>query len=111
MGAFAYAPYTAQETALALSISDCDDMMGEDIAKNMLRGVLKVTRKELSKLAAFKGVSVTYLTEHDPAFRRYADPVMEVRKAVAKNILRRNVGAEFAAEVCGLPVHVVERLK
>ena len=124
MYTFTYVPFTAQEVAFALGISDCDELTGIDIARDMLEGTVKFTREELKILAAYKGVSVTYLTEHNPAFWRYADygctpkkqafcaagMVMETRREVASKLLQRKLDAEFASEICGLPLTVIRKL-
>jgi len=106
MKSLAYKPYTEQEAAIALAISDCDAMTGKDIARDLLAGVIEFEDNELDRLAVFKGVTVDYMIEHDPAFRRYSDP----RKDIAVKLLRSGADAEYAAEICGLSVDLVKEL-
>jgi hypothetical protein len=95
-------PFTAREVALALKIFDCEDMLGEDIAKEMLDGLMEFSREELEKLAAFKGLSLEFLTENDPSLRRYEDPVLKARKGIASNLINRGFCIMFVNEICGL---------
>jgi len=111
MMAFSYVPYTAHEVALALGFTDCDDMTGKNIAQDMLLGKPRFNRRELVKLAAYKGVSVTYLTEHDQSFRRYADRETAVKRTIASRAVERHLGVEFAAEITGLTLDEIIMLK
>ena len=106
MKTLAYIPYTVRETAAALDITDCDAMTGEDIARDLLNGVVIFEHYELDRLAEYKGVGVEYLIEHDPSFRRYAD----VRREIAVRLLRSGADTEYTAEICGLDMDVVEEI-
>ena len=106
-----YVPFTANEVALTLEYSDCDEMTGEYIARAMLSGVEEFTDDELDELAAYKGVTIEYLTEHDPAFQRYSDPGTVLRISIAAKALKLGVNAEVAAEICGLSLDKVQALK
>ena len=109
-----YKPYTVQEFVRALSLYDepgYDGVKGETIARDMLSGVVEIEHDELEALAAHKNVTVEYLTEYDPSFKRYSDPAFETRKTIAAKLLKSGAEVEFAAEICGLTVGKVRELK
>ena len=111
MSYLTYVPYTVKEVALALGISDCDEILGEEIARDMLSGVVEFTPAELERLADYKDVDLEYIIEHDPSFGRYACPKsIAARKAGAASLVDEGHDSEFAAEFCGFDVSVVERL-
>lgn len=105
-----FTPFTANEVALALGISDLDELTGEHIAGDMLAGIVELEDYELETLASYKGVSVSYLTEHDPAFLQYTDPVTRARKEIAAKLLCNGMDTETAAEITALPPDIIKKL-
>jgi hypothetical protein len=108
-----YKPVTAEEITLILGIKDVypNERKAIQIAEDMLAGDPPFTRRELKRIAMVKQVTEEELTEVDERFAIYGDPVVKERKTIAERMLKRDFSVEMAAEISGLDLETVKRLK
>jgi len=105
-----YFPYNAEEVAMVLAIEDCDEILGVNIAFDMLAGKIDFTYEEIQLLAAARDVTSRFMIENDPAFKRYNDTTNITKITIAHRLILSGAEVEFAAEICGLHPDTVRSL-
>jgi hypothetical protein len=94
-------------TVLGLG-ADNDD---EAIAGEMLAGKVLFTEDKLNRLAKYKGLTVDEFIKANKTLEGYCDPVTTARLDIAKRILQKGFGRKMAAELTGLPLKTIKKLK